>query len=61
MIFLYYIQETDKPVLVARIFNIVEIIEDKIILPVNYGEVLDDKKARILAKKIKKILDKSRL
>ncbi len=58
---MYYIQETDKPVLVARIFNIVEIIEDKIILPVNYGEVLDDKKARILAKKIKKILDKSRL
>ena len=58
---MYYIQETHKPVFVARIFNIVEIIEDKIILPVNYGEVLDDKKARILAKKIKKILDKSRL
>lgn len=56
---MYYIQETDKPVLVARIFNIVEIIEDKIILPLNYGEVLDNKKARILAKKIKKILDKT--
>ena len=31
MIFLYYIQETDKPVLIARIFNLVEIIDDKII------------------------------
>ena len=56
---MYYIQETDKPVLVARLFNLLEIVGDKIILPVNYEEVIDNKKASILTKKIKKILNKT--
>ena len=56
---MYYIQETDKPVLVARIFNIVEIIEDKILLPISQEEIMDDKKANVLVKRIKKILDKT--
>lgn len=56
---MYYIQETDKPVIITRIFNILEIIEDKIILPVSSEEVIDNKRASILVKKIKKILDKT--
>ncbi len=56
---MYYIQESDKPVLVARIFNLLEIIEDKIILPVNSREDIDNKRAFILAKRIKRILDKT--
>ena len=56
---MYYIQETDKPVLVARIFNILEIIEDKIILPVSSEEIIDNKRASILVKRIKRILDKT--
>ena len=59
MIFLYYIQEADKPVIVARIFNILEIVDDKIILPISSGEVIDDKRAGILVRKIKKFLDKT--
>ena len=56
---MYYIQETDKPVLIARLFNLLEIIDDKIILPVSYGEEVDNKRINILAKKIKKILNKT--
>ena len=57
---MYYIQETDKPVLIARIFNLIEIVDDKIILPISNEEVIDSKKAIILVKRIKKILDKTR-
>ena len=56
---MYYIQEADKPVIVARIFNILEIVDDKIILPIISGEVIDDKRAGILVRKIKKFLDKT--
>ena len=56
---MYYIQESDKPILVAKIFNIVEIVDDKIIIPISENEIIDNKKAFILAKKIKKILDKT--
>ena len=57
---MYYIQETDKPVLIARIFNLIEIIDDKIILPISCGESIDNKRVVILVKRIKKILDKTR-
>ena len=57
---MYYIQETDKPVLIARIFNLVEIIDDKIILPISSEEIIENKRASILVKRIKKILDKTR-
>lgn len=56
---MYYIQESDKPVLIAKIFNLIELVEDKIILPVCDKEKIDDKKVIILVKKIKKILEKT--
>ena len=56
---MYYIQETDKPVWMARILNLIEIIDDKIILPINKEEALSNKKMVIFAKRIKKILDKT--
>ena len=56
---MYYIQETDKPALIAKIFNLLEIIDDKIILPMTSEEVIDDKKVGVLTKKIKKILYKT--
>ena len=56
---MYYIQETDKPVLIARIFNLIEIVNDRIILPIEEKETIDEKKIKILTKKIIKILDKT--
>ena len=56
---MYYIQESDKPVLVARMFNILEMVNDKIILPVSKEDFIEKKKATIFVKKIKKILDKT--
>lgn len=56
---MYYIQETDKPVLIARFFNLVEIVNDRIILPIEEEETIDEKKIKILTKKIIKILDKT--
>lgn len=58
MIFLYYIQEADKPNLFYKIFNIIEMQQDKIILPIN-GEEISDKKSQKLAKKTKKIMEKA--
>ena len=57
---MYYIQETDKPVLIARIFNLIEIVDDKIILPITSEEIIENKRAMILVKRIKRILDKTR-
>ena len=56
---MYYIQESDKPVLIAKTFKLVELVEDKIILPVCDKEIIDNKKGEVLAKKIKKILEKT--
>ena len=56
---MYYIQETDKPVLIARVFNLIEIVNDRIILPIEEKEIIDEKKLKILTKKIIKILDKT--
>ena len=56
---MYYIQETDKPVLIARVLNLVEIVNDRIILPIEEKEIIDEKKLKILTKKIIKILDKT--
>ena len=56
---MYYIQESDKPVLIAKIFNLIELVDDKIILPVCDKEKIDDKKGIILVKKVKKILEKT--
>ena len=56
---MYYIQESDKPVLIAKIFNLIELVDDKIILPVCDKEKIDDKKVIILVKKVRKILEKT--
>lgn len=56
---MYYVQESDKPKILYKIFNIVELIEDKIILPITEDEKIDNKKAKILALKTKKILEKT--
>ena len=58
MIFLYYIQETDKPNFIFRLFNIIQLQEDKIILPIDENKI-SSKKAQRLAQKTKKILDKT--
>ena len=59
MIFLYYIQETDKPNSILKLFNIVKLKENKIILPIEAEEKMDLKKSKVLANKTKKILSKT--
>lgn len=58
MIFLYYIQETDKPNFIFKLFNIIQLREDKIILPINENKITS-RKAQKLARKTKRILDKT--
>lgn len=58
VIFLYYIQECDKPNFILKLFNVIQLQQDKIILPIG-GEKITSKKAQRLAKKTKKILDKA--
>ena len=53
---MYYIQETDKPGLILKLFNIIILEEDKIKLPIN-EEKITIKQAEKLAKKTKTILD----
>lgn len=53
---MYCIQETDKPKKIRKIFNIVELEQNRVILPITKSEIengkLSQKKARILAKNI---------
>lgn len=58
MIFLYYIQEDDKPNFIFRLLNIIQLRQDKIILPID-DKKITSKKAKKLAKKTKKIFDKT--
>lgn len=55
---MYYIQEIDKPNFIMNIFNIIKIRGDKIILPITNSEI-SEKKAIKLAKKTKRILEKT--
>ncbi len=55
---MYYIQETDKPQFIFRIFNIIQLKDDKIILPIDENKITS-RKAQKLAKKTKRILDKT--
>lgn len=63
MIFLYCIQETDKPKKIRKIFNIVELEQNRVILPITKSEIengkLSQKKEQILAKKIVNKLKKA--
>lgn len=56
---MYYIQEADKPNKVLKIFNVIKVREDKIILPICGEERITEKQAEKLAKKTKQILSKS--
>jgi len=56
---LYYIQESDKPNIIFKMLNIIQLKEDKIILPID-EKGLKGKKAQKLAKKTKKIFDKTK-
>ena len=56
---MYCIQENDKPKFIFKTFNIIELVEDKIILPITGDETLTSPKAQKLAKKTKKILEKT--
>lgn len=58
VIFLYYIQEADKPNFIFKLLNIIQLREDKIILPIG-EEKISSKAAQKLAEKTKKILDKT--
>lgn len=55
---MYYVQETDKPNFLFKLFNIVRLQGDKIILPIG-KEKIKPKRAEGLAKKTKKILEKT--
>lgn len=62
--FLYYIQESDKPSWLNKTFNIVKLENNKIILQIETEstkniESITNKKARKLAQKTKKLLDKT--
>lgn len=58
MIFLYYIQEADKLSWLSKTFNIIKLDNDKIILPIKADEI-SEKKAQKMARRTKKILDKT--
>ncbi len=55
---MYYIQETDKPRAITKLFNIVQAKEDKLILPIG-EEKISIKKSEKLAQKTIKILEKT--
>ena len=54
---MYYIQESDKPNIFFRIFNIIKLKQDKIIMPIKADEEINQRKAEKLAIKTKKILE----
>ena len=56
---MYCIQEADKPNFILKIFNIIKLTQDKIILPICENEIIPIKRAKKLAKKTKKILEKT--
>lgn len=58
MIFLYYIQEADKPNFIFKLFNIIQVQGDKIILPINEKKITS-RKIQKLAQKTKRIIDKT--
>lgn len=55
---MYYIQENDKPNFICKLFSVVELKEDKIIIPIQ-KEILDENKSKKIYNKIIKILEKT--
>ncbi len=56
---MYCIQESDKPKFFFRMFNIVQLVGNKIILPIKGDEQLSTSKSYKLARRTKNILDKT--
>ena len=56
---MYYIQEIDKPNFIFNILNIVRLCDDKIILPITGNEKISLNKAQKLARRTKKVLDRT--
>ena len=60
---MYFIQETDKPRLLLRLFSIPVLEENRIIVPVNFEEMknkeINDKKEIKISQKIIKLLNKT--
>ena len=56
---MYCIQETDKPNFIFKTFNIISLIQNKIILPITGDEILSNRKATKLVRKTLKILEKT--
>ena len=56
---MYCIQETDKPNFIFKTFNIIKLIQNKIILPITGDEILSNRKATKLVRKTLKILEKT--
>ena len=54
---MYCIQETDKPCFIFKVFNIIQLIQNKIILPITSEEKISSNKALKLAKKTQKLLN----
>ena len=54
---MYCIQETDKPQFIFRLFNIIQLVQNKIILPITGEEKISVNKALKLIKKTQKLLD----
>lgn len=51
---MYYIQETDKPNSILKLFNIVKLKENKIILPIEAEEKMDLKREKYWQIKLKR-------
>ena len=56
---MYYIQEADKPDLITKLLSLIEIVDDKIILPIEKNENISEKKIKRLTKKIEKLINKA--
>ncbi len=59
VILLYYIQEADKPSFLFKIFHIIKLEGNKIILPID-EKTTESKKLQKLARKTKRIFEKTR-
>ena len=56
---MYYIQEADKPDLITKLLSLIEIVDDKIILPIEKNGNISEKKIKRLTKKIEKLINKA--
>lgn len=55
---MYYIQELDKPNIILKFFNIINLEGDKLMLPIK-DEILDERQAERLALKTKALLERT--